>query len=58
MRRRAQKITDQVFAAVIRGFMASPKWQAYSDSIKDNWGRELRRMESPDLLGAVSDFGP
>jgi integrase len=52
---RAAKITDQAFAMVVRAFMASPKFQGYSLSIKDNWGRELRLIaENPDALGSVS----
>jgi integrase len=40
---------------VVRAFMASPKFQGYSLSIKDNWGRELRLIaENPDALGSVS----
>jgi integrase len=52
---RAIKVTDQAFAVVVRAFMASPKFQGYSQSIKDNWGRELRLIaENPDALGSVS----
>lgn len=54
MRRRAQRVTDQAFASVIRAFMASSKFQGYADATRDGWGRELRRMESPDMLGSVS----
>lgn len=53
---RAQKITDQVFAAVIRAFMTSPKWQGYGRSTQDGWGRELRFAEHPDRLGALSVY--
>jgi integrase len=49
---RAAKITDQCFAAVIRAFMASPKFQGYSPA--KGWGRELRLAERPDTLGAIS----
>lgn len=55
-RPRARKITDQVFAAVIRAFLRSPKWQGYAPNTKDTWGRELRLMEDPDALGALSVF--
>jgi integrase len=55
-RPRAQRITDQVFAAVIRAFLRSPKWQDYAPSTKDTWGRELRLMEDPDALGALSVY--
>jgi len=51
---RAAKITDECFAAVIRAFMASPRFQAYSPATRDVWGRELRLAERPDTLGAIS----
>lgn len=53
---RAAKITDQCFAAVIRAFTSSPKWQTYTPSTQDVWGRELRFAEHPDRLGAVSVY--
>jgi hypothetical protein len=34
--------------------MASSKFQNYAPATKEGWGRELRLMEAPDLLGAVS----
>jgi integrase len=51
---RAAKITDQCFAAVIRAFMASPKFQGYSPATREVWGRELRLAERPNTLGAIS----
>lgn len=51
---RASKIRDQDFVAVIRAFMASPKFLGYAPSTQRNWGRELRRMEAPDMLGGLS----
>jgi integrase len=52
---RAVRLNNQAFAVVVRAFMASPKFQGYSPSIKDNWGRELRLIaENPDALGSVS----
>ena len=51
---RAAKITDECFAAVIRAFMASPKFQGYSPATREAWGRELRLVERPDTLGAIS----
>jgi integrase len=51
---RAAKITDECFAAVIRAFMASPKFQGYSPATREVWGRELRLAERPDTLGAIS----
>ena len=55
-RLRAAKITDQAFAAIIRAFMSSPKWQGYTRSTQDVWGRELRFIEAPDRLGALSVY--
>jgi hypothetical protein len=51
---RAAKITDRCFAAVIRAFIASPKFQNYSPATREVWGRELRLAERPDTLGAIS----
>jgi integrase len=51
---RAAKITEECFAAVIRAFMASPKFQGYSPATREVWGRELRLAERPDTLGAIS----
>src|SRR6266542_466065 len=51
---RAAKITDGCFAAVIRAFIASPKFQNYSPATREVWGRELRLAERPDTLGAIS----
>ncbi len=53
-RPRAAKITDQCFAAVVRAFVASPKFQGYAEATRDTWGRELRLIERPDTLGSVS----
>lgn len=50
---RAAKITDGCFAAVIRAFVTSAKYQGYSVSTKQTWGRELRLAEHPDALGAL-----
>jgi integrase len=51
---RAAKITDGCFAAVIRAFIASPKFQGYSPATREVWGRELRLAERPDTLGTIS----
>jgi integrase len=51
---RAAKITNECFAAVVRAFMASPKFQGYSPATREVWGRELRLAERPDTLGAIS----
>jgi integrase len=51
---RAAKITEECFAAVIRAFLGSPKFQGYSAATREVWGRELRLTERPDTLGAIS----
>jgi len=53
-RLRAARVTDECFAAVIRAFMASPKWQGYSPATQEVWSRELRLAGRPDTLGAIS----
>src|SRR5262245_19950219 len=50
---RAARITNGSFAAVIRAFMVSPKFQGYSPATREVWGRELRLAERPDTLGAL-----
>jgi integrase len=55
-RPKINRIADGCFAAVIRAFMASPKFRAYSQSTQDTWGRELRLAERPDTLGALSVY--
>jgi integrase len=45
-------VTEDCFAALIRAFMASPKFQKYKQSTQDRWGLELRFMSRPDILGA------
>lgn len=56
MRSPIAKITDQCFSAVIRSYMASPKFRAYAPSTQSTWGRELRFAERPENLGALSVF--
>jgi integrase len=51
---RAAKISEGCFAAVIRAFLGSPKFQGYSPATREVWGRELRLAERPDTLGAIS----
>lgn len=55
-RRRASKITDGCFAAVIRAYRASPKFQALATSTKANYGKPLSVAERPDVLGALSIY--
>ena len=56
------RITDGVFAAVIRDYMrTSPKWLqpppvGYSDATKGAWKRELDLAARPEILGAKSIF--
>jgi integrase len=54
-------VTEDCFAALVRLFMspANTKWRepppvGYSQSTKETWGRELRHMARPDLLGPLS----
>jgi integrase len=51
-----RRVTEDCFASLIRLFMspANPKWAKYADATRDLWGRELRFVERPDVLGAVS----
>lgn len=51
---RPRRITDGVFAAVIRAYMHSPKFLGYAPATQDAWGRELRLAERPEILGALS----
>jgi integrase len=55
-RRKVVRVTEESFAAVLRGFMSSsnPRWVKYSDATRDLWGRELLRAGRPDCLGAVT----
>jgi len=55
-RQRAQKITDGVFAAVIRAYLTSPKFQGYAPATIDAWGRELKLAGRPDTLGSLSIY--
>ncbi len=48
------RIGDGTFAAVIRAFVASPRFQDYAPATRELWGRELRLAERPDVLGALS----
>lgn len=55
-RSKIAKVTDDCFAAIVRDYLASPKFKGYSESTQDVWGRELRFVAAPDVLGAVSRF--
>lgn len=54
--RKAARVTEDCFAAVLRAFMspANPKWAKYSAATRDLWGRELRFAAREETLGAVS----
>lgn len=48
------RITEDSFAALVRAFLASPKFANYSDGTRETWGRELRFAAHPDCLGTTS----
>jgi integrase len=49
---RRSVIKSQTFAAVIRAYLASPKFNALSDSTRAGYRRYLRLAEQPETLGA------
>jgi len=53
MRRRADKITDNKFAHVIRQYLASEKFGRLSDSTRYGYARVLRIAERSDGLGGI-----
>jgi integrase len=53
MRSKVAKINRDSFAAVIRAFTSSTKFQALSKAARGNYGRVFRLAERPDVLGAV-----
>ncbi len=53
MRSKAARINRDSFAAVIRAFTSSAKFQALSKAARENYGRVFRLAERPDVLGAV-----
>ena len=52
-RRKGRVIAGGTFAAVIRAFMMSPKFEALARSTRANYGYLLRIAELPESLGAV-----
>lgn len=52
--KRSARVTEDCFAAVIRAYVNSPKFESYSDNSRRLWRRELEFMARPDCLGAVS----
>lgn len=53
-RPKAERVTEDCFVAVVRAFMASPKFAGYAPQTQDLWGRELKFASRPDTLGALS----
>jgi integrase len=49
----ALRVTPSTFAAVIRAFLASPKFAGYAAGTKELWGAQLVFAEHPDRLGSV-----
>lgn len=49
----AARVTEDSFAALVRAFKTSPKFQGYGESTKEMWGRELDFAARPDCLGAL-----
>jgi integrase len=52
-KRRGRRITGEVFASVIRAFLASPKFQGLAQSTQTNYRHLLKLAEEPDGLGSV-----
>jgi integrase len=52
--RRAATIRGGTFAAVIRAYITSPKFQALAPATRASYGHLLRLAESPKTLGEVS----
>ena len=52
-RYRGRRITDEVFAAVVRDFLASEKFKALARSTQVNYRHNLEMAMHPDTLGAV-----
>lgn len=48
------RVTDDSFAALVRAFLASPKFAGYAEATRKLWSAELRFASHPDCLGAVS----
>lgn len=47
-------VTEDSFAALVRAFKASPKFQNYGETTQEMWGRELDFAARPDCLGALA----
>jgi integrase len=53
-KQRGRRITTEVFASVIRAFLASPKFAGLASSTQTNYRHLLTLAEEPDGLGSVS----
>lgn len=53
-RSKAVLVTEDSFAALIRLYKTSKKFEGYSEGTRDLWGRELDFASRPNCLGAVS----
>lgn len=51
--RRVDRITDQVFASVIRAYLVSPKFNSLSASTQEGYRVYLKVAEHPDVLGKI-----
>ena len=52
--RKAARITEDCFAALVRSYLATPKFQKYAEETRRTWTRELNFAARPDLLGTLS----
>jgi hypothetical protein len=55
-RPKAGKIKDGNFAAVIRAYRASAKYEKLAKSTKSSYGKPLSVAERPDTLGGLSVY--
>jgi integrase len=55
-RQKIALVTEDTFAALVRAFKQSPKFQAYAEATQEQWGRELDFAARPDCLGALSCY--
>jgi hypothetical protein len=53
-KRRGRRITGEVFASVIRAYLASPKFQSLAPGTQTNYRYLLTLAEEPDGLGSVT----
>ncbi len=51
---KALRVTEDSFAALVRAYKASAKFEGYAQASRDLWGRELDFCARPDCLGALS----